>query len=1387
MPAVNQAQHFGDIHIEGQGQLTINQVVQIAVAEVKTRAFVPGSPYVGLRRFEERNKDFFFGRDRLVEQILQLLLQRNFVLVAGPSGSGKSSVVRAGLIPLVASQFAQGCFRALVLTPDRDPFSSLRAALQSAGIAQSRLTELDARTADAVKSVLTETRPPDERWVLVVDQFEEIFTLCANAKHREAFISGLTQLAQAAQSEIKIVAAMRADFFDRFGPYPTFGALAQQGLQLVLDMETSELRAAIEQPAAKHGVVFEEGLVEQIIADVKGRPGALPLLQYTLDLLWRSDNPADDRTLNTSSYHKLGGVEGALRQRADAIYRNSDPQGKTPRSKDQQELMRQLFLRVVDLTSQGTEARAVSRRASLTDFARTDEQQLIRELADEKLLVTSAQRIDVSGKTQSTVEIAHEALLSAWPLLKGWIEQAREVIYVRNRISADAHRWTEVKASQPELAGEELWSGTRLQQAIELQAHGDFATVLGGLTEAETSFLDASVLERERKAEEEQRRQQQLVKLELARVEAQALLRARTNRFLALLVVTMAVALVIVVSLFRQAKNEENRAKKQETIATEAKALSAKISHEKTQLLLNSQVERGRELLFKDKHPAQALLRLRSAQKLGSEHADLAGLLDVARTTPGVGFVLNLQLKDKITKASFIANGRHILILSGNVETAFGDVLDTSLSLLDATSGKVIRTMDMSKFGIYAISSSPRSPRFATVAGKEWKDFPDGKLARVWDANNPKWSTELIGHAAQITSISLSLDGGRAVTGSADSTARVWNVNTGIQLFPPLRGHSGPVQVVNFSQNGQRIITTDKGGTLRLWDASNGKLLHKINLPSAAREIACSDDASTIVTSTSSGQVLVWNMQKSTTTPIASNTIWEKSVRFSPDRKTVVTVAGQRATLWELSRSMSKEIRHADSITSIEFSHNGQYLLSAGKDNIARIWSASSAKLQWEFEGHTSGLISAEFSPDDSHILTASEDGSVRVWPVKMRRNIAAIFAIDGDGSNLVGADFSPVGNRVLIRSKDRNIRLWEHQEKNQLRELTTGKMRDLERGWFSPEGSILTLAAISPFNGKDAFKVRVWSINSGLPLRVFDKHTESVSAATLSPDGRHAATADETGKAYIWSVPDKDEEPWLLEPHNDDGLVLNKLQYRQDGNYLIGLLAPSKSSKSHGMIYEWSLKEKKLYNTIMVQDVDIIDAAYLGAGDLIITANSDGVPRLYAHGQKTHIREFRGHSSKAKHLYTNQDGSKFAITTDDGKLHLWDQRSANISFSVKGYIECGTGFHPSRNQIIASYGDGSAYIYNTDTGSLVDMIIGHSDQMTCAAYNPSGTQVVTTGSDGFVKIWNAEPSHLDGQEIDKFIQCYVPVSLLATQENLLTSSSPDHHVCSRTVFENTL
>lgn len=508
-----QAQSFGDIRITGQGNfLTINQVIQIAVSEIKTRAYNKSSPYVGLRRFEEGNKHVFFGRNQLIKQLLQLVADKNLVLLAGSSGSGKSSVVRAGLLPQLNRQLPQGRFRALTITPDQNPFDSLRAMLQGAGVHQSKLGALKRETAHGIVDTLIAQRPADELWLIFIDQFEEVFNLCTDAERRAAFLAGLTLLAQHPQTEIKIVLAMRADFFDRFGPHPEFSKQAEVGLCLSVDMQASELRAAIEQPAAHHGVVFEENLVDQIIADVLGRPGALPLLQYTLDLLWKADRPADDRTLNAATYHGLGGIEGALRQRADSLYRYADAVNQLERPAAQKELLRQIFLHLVDLTTPGTEARPISKRIELGVFARAEERQLITELTNEKLLVSN----NVAHKENAgpvgrigTIEIAHEALLSAWPQLKAWIEQAREVIYVRNRLASDAQRYLEIN-KDAEQSQEELWGGTRLAQALELRDRGDFDTVLGGLLPAEAAFLEQSLQHREQRAREEQERQAQL-------------------------------------------------------------------------------------------------------------------------------------------------------------------------------------------------------------------------------------------------------------------------------------------------------------------------------------------------------------------------------------------------------------------------------------------------------------------------------------------------------------------------------------------------------------------------------------------------------------------------------------------------------------------------------------------------------------------------------------------------------------------------------------------------------------------------------------------------------------------------------------------------------------
>jgi energy-coupling factor transporter ATP-binding protein EcfA2 len=496
---------LGDI-VGGDKITTITTTIQISVEAVTQRPLVASSPYRGLDRFEDRDKDLFFGRDQLIKSLLAQLSASNVLLVLGASGSGKSSVVRAGLLPQL-SQLIGARFRYFTFVPDVNPFESLRSSLQAAGFSQSQTRELaDARPETLAKLIPALQRPGDQ-WLFFVDQFEEIFTV-GDEKLRGSFIAALTQIAQDRNSSTKLVLAMRADFLDRFSPFPQFARIIEKNIDIVADMHADELRQAIEQPAARHGVVFEQGLVEEIIKDVQGQAGSLPLLQYTLDLLWQEEARGDglaDRHLNTKTYRDLGGVRGALQKRANEIYSSFGDSADTKSASPKQEIVRQIFLRLVDLAGEGSSEgawRPVRRRASITTFAAAREQEVLQSLIDQKLLVSNREGDD------ATVEVAHEALFTSWERLRNWIEAGKQVIFAKNRLADDARRWQHRQEEGDTGADEELISGSRLAQALDMRARGDFLTVVGGLAVLETRFLDASLAQRDQRAQEEDARQQ---------------------------------------------------------------------------------------------------------------------------------------------------------------------------------------------------------------------------------------------------------------------------------------------------------------------------------------------------------------------------------------------------------------------------------------------------------------------------------------------------------------------------------------------------------------------------------------------------------------------------------------------------------------------------------------------------------------------------------------------------------------------------------------------------------------------------------------------------------------------------------------------------------------
>ncbi|HEY9667164.1 MAG TPA: ATP-binding protein [Coleofasciculaceae cyanobacterium] len=504
----SQQQNLGDVNlgddnnfnmVQGNNNvITLNRtkIIQISVDEIKTRELKEASPYKGLKRFEEVDKDRFFGRDQFLTGLVNELEQTNLLLLLGASGSGKSSVIRAGLIPWLSQKWGSSRFTNLTFTPNQDPFNSLYHRLHE-HYSQAEAEFILEGKADSLTQVVNTVIPSEDFCFIFIDQFEELFTI-AQADKRDRFIDNLEQLSTALTNtgnpSVKIVATMRADFLDQLSPYSALIEATDKHRPMIAEMQRDELRLAIEQPAAHHGVVFETGLVEEIIKDVQGQAGYLPLLQYTLDLLWETEKETgslQDRTLNISTYRRLGGVRGALQKHVDRIYSNL--------SEQEQLAVQRIFLKLVEIggdEESETQWKPIRRRANRSEFSDELEQKSLTRLINQNLLVSN--RPDQSQ--ESIIEIAHEILLTSWTTLSAWILENRQAIALRNRLNDDVARWQAKKAE------DELWSGSKLEQVLELRNDPTFSQVLGGFSPAANQFIDASLEKRDRLLREEKRR-----------------------------------------------------------------------------------------------------------------------------------------------------------------------------------------------------------------------------------------------------------------------------------------------------------------------------------------------------------------------------------------------------------------------------------------------------------------------------------------------------------------------------------------------------------------------------------------------------------------------------------------------------------------------------------------------------------------------------------------------------------------------------------------------------------------------------------------------------------------------------------------------------------------
>ena len=502
------------------------QIIQVSPDKILQNPLVKTSPYKGLKKFNIKDRELFFGRDKLIARLFDAVNRSSLSLVLGASGSGKSSVVRSGLIPELARSLESHAFYDFIFTPYQDPFDSLYRCLLN-GEKDYSFSKAEAAIAlegqiDTLPKTISKLKKDNERWLIFVDQFEEIFTVCDDSDKRQNFISSVVRLAKSRNNLVTVVLAMRSDFLEQLSFYPYLGNIVNKNnIHLVTEMYPDELRQAIEQPAAKHGVVFEEGLVKQIIQEVEGQKGYLPLLQHTLNLLWESERRTleGDRTLKKKSYAALGGVRGALQQQVDNIYNNLEESEKVS--------TRQIFLKLLSIVETDFGSKAVSRRAYRNEFSGELIERNLNRLVEEKLLVSGTEHPALNGldlvngddlRESATVEVAHEILLSSWDTLKSWIAEEKESIILKHWLTGEAKRWQKICDQNRFKAQDELLKGSRLSQIEEFKEQGRFDG-LGGLSAGETEFIEASIAWRDRLAKEkEERRKRQLLAVSLASV-----------------------------------------------------------------------------------------------------------------------------------------------------------------------------------------------------------------------------------------------------------------------------------------------------------------------------------------------------------------------------------------------------------------------------------------------------------------------------------------------------------------------------------------------------------------------------------------------------------------------------------------------------------------------------------------------------------------------------------------------------------------------------------------------------------------------------------------------------------------------------------------------------